>query len=126
MQKIISAMLIVAALIHLLPVTGVLGPERLAGLYGIVFDEPNLAILMRHRAILFGLLGLFMLYAAFRPRLQTLAFIAGSGSVISFLWLACSVGGYNALVGRVVIADIVALVCLLIAMGTYAFGTTKG
>jgi hypothetical protein len=125
MQKFISAMLIVAALIHLLPVTGVLGPDRLASLYGITFDEPNLTILMRHRAMLFGLLGLFLLYAAFRPELQALAFFAGSVSVISFLWLAWSVGGYNALVTRVVIADVVALVCLLFAMATYAFATKQ-
>ena len=47
------------------------------GLYGIPIDEPNLAILMRHRAVLFGLLGVFMLIAAFRPLYQPLALIAG-------------------------------------------------
>lgn len=85
-----------------------LGSERLAALYGLSFDEPNLAILMRHRAVLFGLLGLFLLFAAFRPPFQTMAFIAGFVSVVSFLWLAWSVGGYNAQVGRVFMADIVA------------------
>ena len=39
-----SAMLVVVAIIHLLPLAGVLGGERLASLYGSSFDEPNLAI----------------------------------------------------------------------------------
>ncbi|MFN0162458.1 MAG: hypothetical protein ACKVQQ_14595 [Burkholderiales bacterium] len=34
--------------------------------------------------------------------------------MISFLWLALSVGGYNAQLARVVVADLVALACLLI------------
>lgn len=67
MSYLISAMLVVVAIIHLLPLPGVLGSERLAALYGLSFDELNLAILMRHRAVLFGLLGVFFLVAAFRP-----------------------------------------------------------
>lgn len=118
--KFISGLLIVVAVIHLLPLSGVLGPERLAALYGIPLQEPNLEILMRHRAVLFGVFGLWLLYAAFRPALQPIAFVGGLVSVISFLWLAWSVGGYNASLRRVVLADLVALVCLLIAVGLYA------
>jgi len=110
----VSAMLIVVGVIHLIPVTGVLGGERLAALYGLRFDEPNLAILMRHRAVLFGLLGAFMVFAAFRPALQTLALVGGFVSVVSFLWLAWSVGGYNAELNRVFVADLVALGCLVV------------
>jgi amino acid permease len=69
---------------------------------------------MRHRAVLFGLLGVFLVYAAFQPALQTLAFIAALVSVASFLWLARSVGGYNPQLERVFIADGVALVCLIL------------
>jgi hypothetical protein len=112
-QKLAAAMLIIVGVIHLLPLSGVLGAERLASLYGLSFEEANIAILMRHRAALFGLLGLFLIYAAFRPSVQYLAFIAGFVSVLSFLALAYSVGGYNAGVARVVAADWVALVCLL-------------
>ena len=88
-RYVVTIMLVVVAVIHLLPLSGVLGSERLSTLYGISFDEPNLAILMRHRAVLFGLLGLFLLFAAFRPAFQLLAFTAGFVSVLSFLWLAC-------------------------------------
>jgi len=114
--------LLIAAAIHLLPLQGVLGSDRLVSLYGALpFDEPNLAILMRHRAVLFGLLGLFLVFAAFRPALQTLAFIAGFVSVISYLWLALSVGSYNAYLARVVIADVVALICLAAGAAAHAY-----
>lgn len=113
-RYLIPATLVVAGLIHLLPLSGVLGSARLASLYGISFSEPNLAILMRHRAVLFGLLGLFLIGAAFRPMLRTAAFIAGLISVGSFLWIAVIVGNYNEQIGGVVTADVIAFVCLLI------------
>ena len=55
MRYLVSAMLVIVGIIHLLPLSGVLSESRLTVLYGIPFDEPNLEILMRHRAVLFGL-----------------------------------------------------------------------
>lgn len=114
MKHVVTVMFVIVAVIHLLPLSGVLGSERLASLYGLVFDEPNLEILMRHRAVLFGLLGAFLLLAAFRPALQVFGFIAGFVSVVAFVWLAWSVGGANVQIARVVTADVVALACLLV------------
>ena len=118
-RYLVPAMLVVTGLIHLLPVSGVLGSERLASLYGLSFSEPNLAILMRHRAVLFGLLGVFLILAAFRPMLRTVAFIAGLISVVSFLWIAATVGNYNEQIRRVVTADVVAFVCLIIGFAVH-------
>lgn len=126
MRYLISAMLVIVGVIHVLPLSGVLGSERLAALYGLSFNEPNLAILMRHRAVLFGLLGLFFLFAAFQPPCQTVAFIAGFVSVVSFLWIAWSVGGYNAQVARVVVADVVALTCLIIGVAAHVYVQSRG
>ena len=123
MRYLVSASLLVAGIVHLLPLSGAMGTERLAVLYGLDFSEPNLALLMRHRAVLFGLLGAFLVFAAFKPSLQAVAFIAAFVSVLSFLLLAWSSGGYNALVGRVVIADVVALVALVIGAATYLMNT---
>lgn len=126
MSHLVSAMLLVVAVIHLLPLPGLLGSSRLSALYGIAFDEPNLAILMRHRAALFGLLGAFLAFAAFRPALQPLAFGAGFVSVLSFLYLARSVGNYNARLGRVFSADVVAFVCLLVGALARALVQSEG
>jgi len=114
MKSLVSAMLVLVGVIHLLPLSGVLGSERLASIYGLQFNEPNLEILMRHRAVLFGLLGAFMVFAAFKPAYQTVAFVGGFISVVSFLYLAWAVGGYNEQLGRVFVADVVALVCLIV------------
>lgn len=115
MNKSISILLAVVGVIHLLPLSGVLGAERLVALYGLPFDDPNLQIMMRHRAVLFGMLGAFLLYAAVRPDLRVIALVAGFTSTLSFLWLAWSVGGYNTAIGRVVAADVVAVACLVVA-----------
>lgn len=126
MNLLVSAMLVVIAIIHLTPLAGILGGERLASLYGLSFEEPNIAILMRHRAVLFGILGVFLLFAAIRPALQPFAFVIAFVSIASFLWLAWSTGGYNARVGRVVTGDIVALVCLAIGVIARMYDASRG
>ena len=126
MRYFVSAMLVVVGIIHLLPLSGVLGAERLAALYGMPFAEPNLVLLMRHRAVLFGLLGLFLLFAAFKPAFQPAGFIAGFVSVLSFIWLAWPVSIHNAQVGRVFIVDLVALGCLIFGVAAYAYARRAG
>ena len=119
MRFILPIMLLVVGIIHILPLSGVLSAARLFELYGMTFDDPNLEILMRHRAVLFGLLGIFLICSAFMPSLQLPALIAGFLSVVSFLYLSYTVGGYNEQVNRIVIADKVALVCLVVALISY-------
>ena len=126
MRYVVPAMLMVAGLIHLLPLSGVLGIERLAALYGGSFNEPNLAILMRHRAVLFGLIGSFLLLAAFKPALQTIALVGGMISVASFLYLAWAVGGYNAQISRVFLVDVVILICLVVGAIAHVYMLRKG
>ena len=125
MRHLLSAMPIISGIIHLLPLSGVAGDEQLRKLYGLSFAEPDLAILMRHRAVLFGLLGAFLVYAAFRPAMQPVALIAGFVSVVSFLWLAWSTSGYNAEISRVVAADLVTLACLVVAAGVWLVETFR-
>jgi hypothetical protein len=122
MKYTISFMLSVVGIIHLLPLSGLLGANRLASLYGVVLDDLNLVILMRHRAVLFGLLGVFLIVAAFRSEFQVAAFVAGFVSVVSFLILAGTAGEYNASIRSVLIADLVALFCLVVGSVCYSIG----
>jgi hypothetical protein len=119
-ERVITGLMLVVAVIHLLPIVGFLGAERLASLYAIEVTEKNLEILMRHRAILFGILGALFAYAAFRPALQPLAFVAAFVSLATFFYLAFSVGDFNDAIRRVVLADVVASVCLFGAIVLYA------
>ena len=119
MRFIVPGALLVVAAIHLLPLLGVVSGSQVASLYGIVVQDPNLEIILRHRAVLFGLLGAFIAYAAFQPQLRSLALIAGAVSVAAFLALAFSVGGYNSAISTVVKADILAAVALAIGAAVH-------
>jgi len=115
-EKVITGLLLIVAIIHILPVSGFTGVARLESLYGVAISGSELEILMRHRALLFGILGVFFAYAAFTPSMQPLAFIAAFATIFSFFYLAVTVGGYNAAIQKVVLADIVAVICLLVSV----------
>jgi len=115
LPKLTTALLVIVGLINFLPVIGIVSTDKLATLYGMTINDPNLSILMRHRALLFGLLGGFMMVAAFRPDLQLFAIIFGLVSMLGFIVIAWQTGGYNVLIKKVILVDLVALVILAIA-----------
>jgi|LakMenEpi03Aug12_release.lakeMendotaPanAssembly.Ray.scaffolds.fasta_scaffold1717707_2 hypothetical protein len=119
LEKFIAVILILVGFINLIPVSSVLSSEKFFALYGIPVEEPNLLIIMSHRAILFGLLGIFLIVAAWRTELQPAAFIAGLISMLSFIILAKLIGNYNTFINKVVCVDAVASVMLLIATILY-------
>lgn len=119
MNTAIALLLAIVGAILALPVVGVVDAASLTRLYGIAFDDPNLVILMRHRAVLFGLLGAFVIYAAFKPALRPLAFVGATVAIGAFLWIALSVGGYNAALHTVVVADVVALGLTAVAIALH-------
>ncbi|MCA3222659.1 MAG: phosphopantetheine adenylyltransferase [Burkholderiales bacterium] len=112
MKYVSIVALLVAGIIHLLPVLGVMGANTLTRLYGIEVNDPNTAILLQHRALLFGVLGVLMLCAIALPWLRVTALSVGLFSAASFIVVAMAVGGYNPPIGRVVFADVVASVLL--------------
>lgn len=114
-----TGLMLLVAVIHLAPVIGFLGADRLASLYGLKIDDPNLEILMRHRAVLFGILGAFFAYAAFSPAAQPMAFAAALTSLGSFFFLALSAKEYGDAIRKIVIADLVAAVALIAAIVLY-------
>ena len=115
-ENIIRILLVIVAMTQFLPIIGVLGAARLSSGYGIIVDDPNLEILLRHRAVLFGLLGLFIFHAVVTPAMRPLAYAAAFISIFSFFWLAFAVGGYNEAIRKIVIADGVAAVALVAAI----------
>jgi hypothetical protein len=83
--------------------------------YDVRIASKDLEILMRHRALLFGVLGGFILYAAFFPVYHVAAMVMAGVSMIGFAILALWVGGYNASIRKVFIADLVGIGFLLAA-----------
>lgn len=123
--RLIMGLLLVVAMIHLLPFSGFFGADRIAALYGIDLADRNLEILMRHRSALFGILGLFFVYATFRPAVQPIAFAVAFASIASFFFIAFSVGGFNDAIKRVVVADVVAAISLLAAIALYYINSKR-
>jgi hypothetical protein len=115
MKYVSVVALVVSGLIHLLPLPGVLGASALARLYGIEVADPNTSILLQHRALLFGMLGVLMLVAAAVPGLRVTVLTVSLFSAASFMVVAIWVGGYNSAIARVVAAD--ALASILLASG---------
>lgn len=112
-ETALAGALLLGGLINALPVMGLLGSGALASLYGMPFEDASLRILMRHRALLFGLLGGAMMVAAFLPEWRRTIAVAGLASMLGFIVIAALEGGGNAAIRRVVLADVAA--CLLLA-----------
>lgn len=62
------AMLLLAVLIHWLPLPGLAGATRLQRLYGLGALDASTELLLQHRALLFALLSLPLLLALLRRR----------------------------------------------------------
>jgi hypothetical protein len=123
MRHLTAFALLVAGIVHLLPLPGVLGAPALQRLYGLAVTGPDLAILLQHRAVLFGVLGVFMLVAVVQPSLRVPASWVGLASAAAFVAVAWQIGGYNDAIRRVVIADVV--VCVLLVAGLVAEWATR-
>ena len=112
---LISASYFLVGLVNLLPAIGVLSDERLSDLYDIAISNADLSLLLRHRAILLGIVGTLLIYAAFRPQLRIFAGVAGMVSVGSFAFLAQSLEIENPALQRVSTIDLYLLAALSIA-----------
>jgi hypothetical protein len=114
-QILIIGGFLVAAIINLLPLMGVMGAPQLERMYGVSIEGADMAVLMRHRAILFGVVGALLGAAAFMPSLRLAAFLAGMLSMVSFLVFQALEGETNAALGKVAMVDYVGIAALAIA-----------
>jgi hypothetical protein len=89
-ERLIQFALVVTALTQLPPVLGVLGGEALLKGYGIRIDDPGLLMLMRHRALMFAIVGVPLLIAVVAPSWRVPAMTAALFSVLGFIALAAT------------------------------------
>ena len=90
MEGLTRAVLVAAGIVHLLPAAGLLGARQLQRLYGVALDHPDLIVLMRHRALLFAVLGIGLIAAVAWPSLRTAMLLAGLVSTAGFCVLAAT------------------------------------
>ena len=116
MKRAISIILVAVGLMNLYPIIGVLSADALTNLYGVTIFDNDLLILMRHRAVMLGIIGIFMVIAAFRPNLQSVAIIAGLTSMMAFVGLTLGAGDSGESVNKVMLADVLGSLALFVVI----------
>lgn len=115
MNILITICLVIVGIINFLPIIGVLSSAKMSQAYDISLVSQDLIILMRHRALLFGIVGGYIIYAAFVPMYQNSAMLMGLISMLGFILLCILEGGFNASIQKLVLIDSVGLVVLAVA-----------
>ena len=112
----VAACYVVAGVVNLLPVIGVFSNTQLTSLYGVEVASDDLSLLLRHRAVLFLIVGLLLLTSVAFQSLRLVSGIAGLVSMMSFVLLAWSLPEVNSSLQRIVMIDIIVSVFLFIAL----------
>ncbi len=121
MQTVFRITLIIAGVINFLPSLLAFFPDKLSEAYGIELVNNNLEIVLRHRAILLGLVGALMIYSAIVKRYYMVSVMIGFISMISFVLLFYLIGDINDELFKVLQFDWAAILILLLGLILYKF-----
>jgi len=116
LNKAITICLIIVGLINFIPTIAIISAQKLEAAYSIKLISNDLIILLRHRALLFGILGGFILYSVKATSYQGAAMIMAGISMLGYVVLMFTVGGYNEALYKVLIIDVVGIVILSLAV----------
>ncbi len=114
-NKLFLLLLFIVGVINFLPVFGLFSANQMAQVYAVDLANNELQMLMRHRALLFGIIGGFVLCALFKPKYQPVAMIMAGISMVGFLVLVWMVGDTNEAILNVTRVDVVGILCLVLA-----------
>lgn len=111
----------VVGIIHLMPSAPIILPEMLSRLYGVAPTDVTLLVLLRHRAVLLGVIGLLCLWASWHAPIRPAALLAAALSIAGYLGFYAFYGNPHDSLRTIAIFDLVALPPLaLAAWGTLA------
>lgn len=123
MELIFRICLLITGVINLLPSVLAFIPSKISNSYGIELPDVNYELLLRHRAVLFGLVGGIMIYAAITSKYYVLATTIGLISMVSFVVLyQLTNGSISTELNKVMRIDLVGIGILLIGFVLYKFG----
>ena len=107
-------------IINFLPVMLAFFPEKISKAYGIELPNTNYELLLRHRAIMLGLVGALMIFAAISKKYHSISVTIGLISMVSFIVLYFMINGINIELGKVMKMDIIAIALLSIGFLCYS------
>jgi hypothetical protein len=115
LSKLIVTLLVLVGLINFLPLFGLFSVERISSTYGIEVSDNNFLILLKHRALLFGLIGGLVFFSVKFASLRVVALTMAGISMLGFILILLQTGAFNGSLGRIAIVDGAGLVLALIA-----------
>jgi len=113
---------LIAAAINIAPGIGLLSDRWLKTLYGVDISGGDLSLLLRHRAVLFLIVGVLLVVGAFNEALRGVTGLAGLVSMLSFGVLYFLIPETGEELRRVLLADVVGVIALSVAMALYYWG----
>ena len=121
METVFRITLFIAGGINLLPSILAFLPDKISKSYGIEIPSVDFELLLRHRAVLFGIVGGLMIYSAFTKKYYSISVTVGLISMVSFIILYFLMNGINAELEKVMKIDLVAVAILLTGFLLYKF-----
>jgi uncharacterized membrane protein len=121
LDKIASIILFIVGVINILPLIVFFDAGKTAKLYGVPVEGESLIILMRHRGVLLGLVGLALIVAVFKTEFRIYLIAAALISKFAFVFLTFTASNYTPEIRQVALIDIGAIVLLFAVLGIYFF-----
>lgn len=103
----------------MLPSILAFSPDKLSKSYGIEIPDVNFELLLRHRAVLFGIVGGILIYSAISKKHYSISVIVGLTSMVSFIVLYFLMNGINAELQKIMQIDFVAVLILIVGFVLY-------
>ncbi len=122
MESFFRITLVISAIINLLPFVLAFFPKKIGKSYGIELPNINYELLMRHRAVLFGIVGGFLLFSGITGKYYHTSTTFGLISMLSFMILYLSIKGEFSLeLKKVFLIDCFASILLISGFAAYSF-----
>jgi len=121
MENLYRLILLITGLVHILPFSFLFFTEQLQKSYGVDISDANLQLLLRHRAIFFGLIGVVLILSAVKKSFYGWAAAIGLISMVSFVWLFYQIGGINQQLRSVMLIDVFISAALFLTAMVYHF-----
>lgn len=120
METIFRIVLFIVGAINLLPSLLAFQPGKFHESYGIDLPSESYELLLRHRAVLLGIIGGIMLYSSLTKKYYPVVFSVGIISMGSYILLYLLIGkGLSPELKKVLIVDIIGLCLLFLGLLLY-------
>ena len=119
MEFLYRLILLITGVVHLLPFSLAFFTNQISNSYGVSISDPNMQLLLRHRAFLFGIIGFGLIFSAIKKKYYLAASVVGLVSMISFICLYYWIGDINAQLQSVMRVDMLVGAALLLVTVLY-------